>query len=111
MDERARRIGTNEAVFRQVNERIDGLNRAFATITDRIEVVCECGNELCVEKITVTLADYERIRSDPAAFVIVPGHQAVDVEQVVEAGDTFNIARKRSGAPRALAEETDPRSE
>jgi hypothetical protein len=28
MDERERRIGLNEAVFRQVNERLEGLNEA-----------------------------------------------------------------------------------
>jgi hypothetical protein len=111
MDDRTRRRGTNEAVFRQVNERIEGVNRAFATITDVLEVVCECGNENCVEKLTLTVQDYERVRSDPAAFVVVPGHESTDLESVVERGDAFNVTKKRSGAPRALAEQTDPRGD
>jgi hypothetical protein len=111
MDERGRRRGMNEAVFREVNERIEDVNRAFATITDVLEVVCECGNENCVEKLTLTIEEYERVRADPAAFVVVPGHESPDLEVVVGGGDAFNVTRKRAGAPRALAEQTDPRTD
>jgi hypothetical protein len=32
MDERARRIGENEAVYRAVNEKIEALNESFGTL-------------------------------------------------------------------------------
>jgi hypothetical protein len=35
MDERAARVGKNEALFRNVNERIEQLNESFAAVTDR----------------------------------------------------------------------------
>lgn len=44
MDEQKRRIGVNEAVFREANERIEDLNEAFATVTDELVLVCECGD-------------------------------------------------------------------
>ena len=42
IDERERRLGLNEALFREVNERLRGLNEAFGEVTNRMELVCEC---------------------------------------------------------------------
>jgi hypothetical protein len=44
MEERERRIGRNEAVFREANGRIQELNQIFATFTDELVLVCECGD-------------------------------------------------------------------
>jgi hypothetical protein len=49
MDERERRIGLNEAVFREANERIREVNETFATLTDELLLVCECGQSTCAE--------------------------------------------------------------
>ena len=51
MDERQRRIGANEAVFRRVNENLVDLNETFAAVTDRVSLVCECGQVDCTEQI------------------------------------------------------------
>jgi hypothetical protein len=59
MDERERRLGLNEALFREVNERLQGLNEAFGAVTNRIELVCECADPGCAERITLTLKEYE----------------------------------------------------
>jgi hypothetical protein len=109
-EERARRIGANEALFREVNERFEGLNEAFAAITDTFEITCECGDVSCVERITVPLEEYERIRDDSALFLIVAGHEISDVEDVVERHDGHVVVRKHPGPPREVAERTDPRS-
>jgi hypothetical protein len=108
--ERERRIGANEAIFREVNERIEQLNRTFATLTETMEVMCECGELSCAEMISITPPDYERVRSDAALFVVVPGHEIPDVEDVVEERQSFNVVRKHPGVATAVAEATDPRS-
>jgi hypothetical protein len=111
MDERERRVGKNEAVFREVNERLRGVNDAFGTFTDRMELVCECGDPSCAERITLAVAEYEELRAHGNRFVLVSGHaDPSDVEEVVAHGDGWEIVRKRPGAPSALAERTDPRS-
>jgi len=110
-DERTRRIGANEAVFRKVNEQIEDLNRGFAELSGgTMQVVCECGDIKCAEQIAVSLETYERIRSDPALFLTVEGHEAVDVETVVEHVDSYQVVRKRAGQPERIAVRTDPRS-
>src|SRR3954464_11782834 len=105
MDERARRIGENEALFRTVNEQVEDLQRGMAAVSDdRMHIVCECGEINCVERLVVPIAKYEEIRSDPALFFIVPGHDKPSVEDVVESAGTFEVVRKKQGDPADLAE-------
>lgn len=107
--DRAARIAANEAVFRLANERIEELNAAFARVTDTFAVVCECGNRLCDQQIEVETATYERVRGDSALFVVVPGHEIPDVEDVVEHHRGFHIVRKQGLPGEAIAEAMDPR--
>jgi hypothetical protein len=109
MDERARRIGQNEILYRAVNEKIEGLNLAFGKLTESMTVVCECGDATCTEHIELDLPAYEGIRADPTLFVVRPGHVFGDVEDIVERADAYDVVRKSVGEPRRLAEEHDPR--
>ncbi len=109
MDERKRRIGLNEAVFREANERIEELNKTFATLTDELVLVCECGYGDCTEKISMSVEAYEELRGDPAHFAIVRGHEIVDVEHVVAEREGYDVVRKDDGVARQIAEVTDPR--
>jgi hypothetical protein len=95
MDERQRRIGLNEAVFREANERIEEVNRT--------------GNAECVEKISMTAPAYEELRSDATHFAIVPGHEIPDVESLVERHEGYDVVKKDEGVPQRIAEVTDPR--
>lgn len=109
MEERERRIGVNEAVFREANERVKELNQAFATITDELVLVCECGHGTCAEKISMSPAAYEELRAESAHFAIVPGHEVPDVEHIVAQREGYAVVRKDRGIPRQIAVATDPR--
>jgi hypothetical protein len=110
VDERAERIGRNEALFRQVNERVRDVSEAFVSVgPSPVDFVCECGNEQCTEPIALTVAEYERVRSAPARFVVVPSHVTPEVETVVERFDSYTVVEK-TGAERHIAERTDPRA-
>ena len=108
-DERMRRVGENEALYRQVNERIEDLNEAFATITDDFKVVCECGDLGCMEQIGVAREAYERIRANAHHFIVKHGHEVPDVETPVADHGDYVVVEKHRGPPRRIAEETDPR--
>ena len=104
------RKAANEAVFREVNERVEEMQRSFSLATDEpLHLVCECDRLSCTEEVQLAVGAYERLRSDGACFVVVPGHEDGEVEQVVDAGAGYVIVRKRPGVPRGLAEATDPR--
>ncbi len=109
MDERQRRIGENEAIFRQVNEQVEALNETFATLTDRMVMVCECGDGGCIEQIRLTREEYESVRSDPALFAIKPSHDIPDVEDVVSRKEAYWVVNKRAGEATRIAERLDPR--
>jgi hypothetical protein len=109
-DEQARRVGLNEALFRQVNEEIRGLTSTFGTDDGSMTVVCECGNAGCTEQLDVGIRDYERIRAEGSLFVIAPGHDIPELEQVVESNEGWSVVQKRDGTPAKVAQETDPRS-
>jgi hypothetical protein len=112
MDERTRRVGKNEAVFREVNEQIESLNRGMATVSDgNVHIVCECADLLCAEQLTVPLREYERIRADSTLFFIREGHAVPDVEQVVEETPGYEVVRKNEGEAARIAKSTNPRTE
>ena len=111
MDERERRIGLNEALFREVNVRLDEVNEAFSSFTGTMSIVCECGDATCIEQISIAEREYQAVRAEPADFVIVRGHEAPDVEAVVDDRNGYVVVRKRPGDPARLARETDPRGD
>src|SRR4029079_11174466 len=108
MGERERRVGLNEAVFREVNERLRDLNPTFTTLSEQIELICECADTSCAEQLTMSPKAYEAVRADALRFVVLPGHEAgPDVERVVEKRAGFFVVEKRGDAARE-AEQTDP---
>jgi hypothetical protein len=106
MSSREQRIAANEARFRDVNERIV---RNEAPSAEAFEIICECGNAECLERIAVTRADYGRARSDPALFLAKTGHIKAEAEDVVADQPGYQLIRK-TGDAASLAEEHDPRS-
>jgi hypothetical protein len=110
MGSREERIGLNEAVFREVNERIEELAQRFELGSAPLDLICECGDAGCSERITMSPAEYEELRSDAQQFAVHPGHEIPDVESVVARKKGYDIVAKNRGVPEQIAEETDPRS-
>jgi hypothetical protein len=110
MDARERRLAQNEALYREVNERIseqaerhDGRPHAL------YQFLCECSNLDCNLRLDVTLGEYEAVRAFPRRFVIAPDHHLPDVEQIVADQGAFCVIEKEDEAGK-LVEQLDPRS-
>ena len=108
---REERIGLNEAVFREVNERIEALAETFDLGSQPLDLICECGDASCVERIQMTHPEYEQLRSNPHHFAIAPGHDIPDVETVVARHEGYEVVSKDEGEPQEVAERTDPRTD
>lgn len=110
-EQRRARIAANEALYRTVNERLEELNEALTSVAGdgSMVIVCECGDVQCAEQIEVSVDTYESVRADPTLFIIVPGHEIADVEDIVTHGDSFDIVCKHKGQGERVARETDPR--
>jgi hypothetical protein len=101
-------VAKNEALFRQVNERIEEVNSKLDS-DGLSDFLCECGDDDCTTPISLTLAEYEEIRSVPTHFAIAPGHETVDVEDIIRTGDRYAVVEKHVGEAARIALESDPR--
>ena len=112
MDDRERRLAQNEALFREVNERVSEVNAHWTDSgvgAPTFDVICECARESCAETFSVTRPGYEAVRADPARFLVLPGHELTEVERVVEDHETYIVVEK-TGESKPYVERLDPRS-
>ena len=113
MDERATKLGLNEALYREVNERVAEVAERFVEVETRVNRVhfnCECGDAGCTEQIDMTLSEYEGIRAEPTRFAVVIGHELPEIEQVVARHQAYLVVEKQHPEAERVAVETDPRS-
>jgi hypothetical protein len=105
------RRARNEALFREVNERVEEVSSrlSFDGDEDSTGFVCECSRESCTELVEITNAEYEAVRSNPRRFLVCPGHEDLTVDRVVETFPTFLVVEK-FGEAGEIAIERDPRS-
>lgn len=109
MPARESQLAENEVRFRALNERLREGSGTWEPGEGQLELVCECGNEDCTLAIRLSAHEYEVVRSDEAQFVLVPGHERLEVEDVVDEREAWIVVRKR-GEAAAIAAETDPRA-
>jgi hypothetical protein len=117
MDKRLERTARNEALIREVNERIEQVDKAAeaASVAPEealFEFLCECGGEDtgeigCEEHVQMTIQEYERVRSQDDRFAVCPGHETEALEWVVARNERFVVVDKRPMAEPFVGD--DPR--
>jgi hypothetical protein len=109
--ERQKRAGNNQALFRAVNERVSDLNKAHGLWVTVSDWICECADETCTERIELTAQQYERVRRNRTYFVVAPSAELVvfDEERVVEQNERYWVVSK-VGEAASVAMRLDPRS-
>jgi hypothetical protein len=108
-DERIRRIGENEALYRQVNEQVKGISKGMVATIGEFNVLCECGTLECMAQISVSPDVYEQARSVSERFIVLRGHQIDEMEAVIADHGAFYVIEKTPQEARRVAEEMDPR--
>jgi hypothetical protein len=87
------RLVRTQILFREVNDRIRDVNEKFG-IPENADFVCECSREDCTDAVELDVNEYETIRSNPTLFVIAAGHEALEVENVIETNDRFTVVQR-----------------
>lgn len=110
-DGQKEQIAKNEALFRDINERVKEIDaKRGAALAEESEFLCECGHPDCIERISLTVAEYEAVRSVPTHFALVPGHEQTAVERVVGGdGERFLVVEKLP-EEREIPRATNPRA-
>jgi hypothetical protein len=98
-----------QLLYRQVNERIQSVGAGIFGMADDepLSVVCECLDPSCVRRIGISAYDLQRLRSSPAAFVVLPGHEAPEHEEVLERHDGFLVVLKDTSLVERMQERMD----
>jgi hypothetical protein len=110
IEQHKKRVVENEILFRDVNERLKGVSEGFGDVLPEFEIICECGNAVCTNRISMTLGDYEQLRSAGTHFAIRRGHESLDIETIVEDRGGYLVVEKDPGRAAELARESDPRA-
>jgi hypothetical protein len=98
------RLARNQAVFREVNERIETL----AGSNEEVEFACECSDTDCASTLEISIEEYEQVRSNATWFLVRSGHEVFEIERVVSQADGYAIVEKL--VEREFAQEMDSRS-
>jgi hypothetical protein len=107
MDPRHERVSRNEAMYRAVNREIEQLaEESGEGSPGRLEVICECGRDDCSETLDLSVDEYDDAHRERDRFVIAPGHEDDEIEQVVKRAEGYLVVDKFGEAERvAEAEE------
>jgi hypothetical protein len=112
VDPREERAAKNEALLREVNDRIEAVGRHLQVLPDGglLEFRCECGQADCEHLISMPVSAYEHVRADNDRFVVVPGHEDSGIERVVERAESYLIVDKLPHAERFVGADGKPDS-
>lgn len=106
-DARRERVAENESTFRRANEKLEQRFRELGA-EGLTPFLCECGDDRCTRTIKLSLDEYEAVRERADHFVIVPGHQILEAERVVEENQRYDVVEKVD-VGRRVAEARDTR--
>jgi hypothetical protein len=112
MDPREERLAKNEALLREVNERIHEVGERLQVLPEDelLDFRCECGEPECESSVSLTPAEYEHVRSDNDRFAVLPGHEDEGIERVVERTDRYLVVDKRPEAEPYVGADGQPDS-
>jgi hypothetical protein len=107
VDARKERVAQNEAMYRSVNlEVVHVSDELGGGPNDRLEILCECGEDGCGTTLEVARAEYEEAHQQRDRFMVAPGHEDEQIERVVKRTPEYLIVDKFGEAERvAEAEE------
>ena len=108
LDSRRARAAQNQSLFREVNERIAALSQRYDAAFEPNGYLCECLNTSCGETLQLEHDEYERLRASGTRFFVLPGHEDLAVEDVVEETDAYLVVEK-IGVGSEIAAAMDPR--
>ena len=108
--DRFERLARNQSDFSDVNDRVDDLFGGDEPNWRVDAFLCECASAECVEHVTMTHAEYLRVRATATAFVVFPheSHVFPDVERVVARSDRYWIV-ETPGPSEPAADDDDSR--
>jgi len=73
----------------------EGPQSAAGVRDDALDIFCECGRDECLGKVAVPFKVFFRARRHAGWFIVMAGHHADAIEEVVEAADAYWVVGKQ----------------
>ena len=102
-DARSERIARNEASYRELNEAIQPGSSGGRPF----QLACECGGTDCTDALNIGPDEYAAVRTNPRRFIVLPGHEILEAEEVVDRQEGFFVVEK----PEDVSHIVDPGGE
>lgn len=103
-DAQKRKAIANEVIYRELNQELELLAGSAVLL-----ICCECGEINCSVPFEVDRVIFDHVRMNPLRFILVPGHEDPELEDIIEKHTHFNIVSKRPTAAVEIAEASDRR--
>jgi hypothetical protein len=94
MPTRETRRELNQLRFRKANERLHDAVEDEVQEAQPVPFLCECADDDCLGTVNVLLSQWEAVASQHNQFLMEPGHQHSEGEEVVGSVGQYEIARK-----------------
>lgn len=60
----------------------------------KLRFYCECSNLACRDRIAITVDEYQTAGPGRKEFIVVPGHENTEIEDVKKSSKTFVVVEK-----------------
>lgn len=102
----------NEMIFRRMNEKVgsdldaldvmhtnDGDHDLVSSEDFVLMFKCECSDENCDERISLSLSKYAEIHVNRDTFIVRTDHQVLPIEKVIRKEADYNVVKKNNSTP------------
>ena len=105
-DAAQKRAAMNQTLFRELNERLERVNRDARFV----DFFCECVDPDCSSRVRLTLDEYEALRKVPNHFVVQTGHDVRALERVYKHEEGRYTIVEKFGVGEEIAAHFNPRT-
>lgn len=96
--ESRKRRAKNEKAFRDFNVRTRKAAETIMADVDKdsfpLGMMCECGDHNCTKRLELTIGERERIRKHKDYFIVMRGHEDLEIEKIVEQHPAYSVVEK-----------------
>jgi hypothetical protein len=107
-----RRLAENELIFRQANQKVQKSLKRLQQLAAKednpelyahkgdVHFYCECADEKCSQRIALSPSEYEELHQNRSQFILIPGHEVVEVERVLFETPRYEVVEKYAAPPK-----------
>ena len=66
--------GVADDLFREVNDRIMELGERFGFREDPLQLICECEDGSCTQRVSISAAEFAQLRATSGLHLVAEGH-------------------------------------